>query len=356
MNKTTSLSASNNLVAALRDSIPRNRYFRSFLRLVLLGLVVWLILVRFDLREIRSSFLRLNPLYLLPVILVLSPLAVWLRAARWRYLLPGGERLPLFAYARAYLIGILANSLLLGKFGDLVKAKLICDTKIDYGRSVAVVLIDRVLEAIALLMLFTTILLTSSLPGWAHRLAWIAGLASLSILVGLRFLFDRRESLIRACERLLGAPTDGLRGRRLLKVVEGLLAGSEALANYRRVLVVLLYSMAVWVVEIVTVAVFLAAFSVPAPWFPSATVILVVLNLGLLIPISPGSVGVYQLLCVFALSSWGVDRELALTLGIVMQAVLFIPLYFAGVICTFSYFGRRDQNSETFGPPALKTE
>jgi hypothetical protein len=61
-------------------------------------------------------------------------------------------------------------------------------------------------------------------------------------------------------------------------------------------------------------------------------VLVVVLNFGMLVPTSPGLVGIYQLLCVFALSLWGVDRQLALSLSIVMQTVLFVPLYLAGVV------------------------
>jgi hypothetical protein len=64
----------------------------------------------------------------------------------------------------------------------------------------------------------------------------------------------------------------------------------------------------------------------------AAIVLVVVLNFGMLVPTSPGSVGVYQWLCVFALSLWGVGRQLALALGIVMQTVLFVPLYLAGLV------------------------
>ena len=64
----------------------------------------------------------------------------------------------------------------------------------------------------------------------------------------------------------------------------------------------------------------------------AAIVLVVVLNFGMLVPTSPGAVGIYQLLCVFALSLWRVDRQLALALGIVMQTILFLPLYLAGLV------------------------
>ena len=313
-------------------------------RILLFAAVVWLIAAQIDLGGVRQAFTHLRPGYLVPVVLVLSPLAVLLRALRWRWLLPGGERVPMFSYVRAYLIGLLANSILLSKFGDLVKARLICGSQVDYGRSLAVVVIDRLLEGLALLLLFAVVLLNSTLPGWAYQLAWVAGLASVGSLVGLRSLFDHRVRFLGATERALRRLPKGL-GSRLLTAVQRLLAGCEPLADYRRVLVAILYGLAIWGIEIAAVTIFLAAFSVPSPWFVSATVLLVVLNFGMLVPISPGSVGVYQLLCVFALSLWGVDRQLAFALGVVMQTVLFLPLYLAGSIWILVLVWKKDKKS-----------
>ncbi len=305
--------------------------WRTIARLVLFALVVWVILVQVRKADLSSAFLRLKLWYLVPVILVFSPLGVVLRALRWRVLLPGGERLPLVNYIRAYILGILANSVLLSKLGDLAKAKAICNNEVTYGRSLAVVLIDRLLEAMALLLLFSGVLVTSALPVWATRLAGVVGLAGIGALVGLRIAFRYREKLLKTVRVVLRSVPDSV-GSWLLRFTERLLEGCAALTDHRRVAIAMLYALAVWSVEILMVATFLAAFSIPAPKFVAATVILMVLNFGTLVPISPSSVGVYQLLCAFALSLWGIDRGLSLSLGIVMQTVLFVPLYSVGLI------------------------
>lgn len=305
--------------------------WRTIARLVLFALVVWVILVQVRKADLSSAFLRLKLWYLVPIIFVFSPLGVVLRSLRWRVLLPGGEHLPLVNYVRAYILGILANSVLLSKLGDLAKAKAICTQEVNYGRSLAVVLIDRLLEAMALLLLFSGILVSSSLPAWATRLAGIVGLAVVGVLVGLRIAFQYRQPLLKAVRAVLRGLPESVGGW-LMRFAERLLEGCAALANYRRVTVAILYALAVWGVEILMVATFLAAFSIPAPKFVASAVILVVLNFGTLIPISPSSVGVYQLLCAFALSLWGVDHGLSLALGIVMQTVLFVPLYVVGLI------------------------
>ena len=329
------MSASTTLASALEADRPgragRTRRWKRWARLLVFGVAVALLATHLHAGDLGRAFGRLGAAKLAAIVFILSPLAVLLRALRWRCLLPAGDRVPLRAYAGAYVVGVLANSVLLGRFGDLVKARVICRPGVDYGRSLAVVVIDRLLEGLALLLVFVAVLVYSPLPRWASRLGWVAGLASVAALVGLRAAFHYQAGFMRATESALTPLPAALRTR-LLAAAGRLLAGCEALAGYRRVLGAMLYALGVWGVELATVMIFLSALAVPAPRFVAAIVLIVVLNFGMLVPVSPGSVGVYQLLCAFALSLWGVDRELGLTLGVVMQTVLFVPLYLAGAI------------------------
>ena len=306
-------------------------HWKRLARLVVLVAAVTLVATHLGRADLARALTQLRLGYIGVIVLVLSPLAVLLRALRWRSLVPAADRAPLGAYAGAYLVGVLANTILLGRFGDLVKARFICRPGLAYSRSLSVVAIDRLLEGLALLLVFAAVLLETPLPAWASRLASVAGLASLVTLIALRTLFDCREGFLRVMKRGLARLPASIRGRSL-GVLEPLLAGCEALSSFRRVTVAIAYAFAVWGVEIAAVALLLRALSVPAPWLLAAIVLVVVLNFGMLVPTSPGSVGVYQWLCVFALSLWGVGRQLALALGIVMQTVLFVPLYLAGLV------------------------
>jgi uncharacterized protein (TIRG00374 family) len=298
---------------------------------LILVVAVALLATHLNAGDLARAFARLDAAKLAVIVFVLGPLAVLLRARRWRCLLPAGDRVPVLAYCGAYVVGVLTNAVLPGRFGDLVKARVICRPGVDYARSLAVVVIDRLLEGLALLVVFAAVLLYTPLPKWASRLGWVAAVATVAALVGLRAAFHYRAGFLRVTERAATALPAPLRTR-LLTAAERLLTGCEALAGYRCVGLAMLYAFAVWAVEIAAVMIFLAALAVPAPRFAAATLLLTVLNFGMLVPISPGSVGVYQMLCAFALSLWGVDRELGLMLGIVMQTVLFVPLYLAGLV------------------------
>jgi uncharacterized protein (TIRG00374 family) len=310
-------------------STSHRRVWKWVIQLFGLVAVAWLLATRVHPSEVIQAFARARFGYLPGLVLLLSALAVLLRSIRWRYLLNESESIPLHSFVGAYVIGVLANSILLGKFGDLIKAKAI--SHVEYERSLAVVIIDRLLEGIALVLIFAIVLFRLSLPGWAYRLAWTAGLGSAGVLVGLRVLSSQRERLLLKAENAFRFLPTSMRNR-LWPIAHRLLSGCQVLSDYRRVMVALVWALSVWIVEIATVMIFLAAFSLPVPRFMGATVLLVVLNFGTLVPISPGSLGVYQMLCVFALSFWGVDPQLGVALGMAMQAMLFIPLYVAGLI------------------------
>ena len=55
-----------------------------------------------------------------------------------------------------------------------------------------------------------------------------------------------------------------------------------------------------------------------------------VINLGVVIPSSPGFIGTYQWLAVAALGVVGVDGDVAIAFSLLMQAVWFIPTTVAG--------------------------
>ena len=61
--------------------------------------------------------------------------------------------------------------------------------------------------------------------------------------------------------------------------------------------------------------------------------LLFVLRVGAAVPSSPGKVGVFQYLCVLALSVFSVDRTLALSYGVVLHLVVFTPMILLGTAC-----------------------
>ena len=64
----------------------------------------------------------------------------------------------------------------------------------------------------------------------------------------------------------------------------------------------------------------------------SAFLLLAVLQVGGLVPSSPGKVGVFQLLCILTLSLFAIDKSIGLTYGILLYLVAYGPPVVLGVV------------------------
>ncbi len=297
-----------------------------------LVLLYWL-LKQARLEDIRHAFAQLNVSTIVLIVFVLSPLAVLLRALRWRILRNDAKVAPLHTYIGAYLIGVLANLLLFGKAGDLVRAHWICHSRREFAGSLAVVVVDRLVEGTALVLLLVGVLLffSPSIPVWAYKLVWVGGIGSVGGLLVILYLLARTPQCLRYLGRMVSWMGNARRSR-ILGEVEHLLENCRSLTKSSRVLGAMLLALATWCVEVAIIVVLFSALSIRSPWIVSGMVLLLALNLGNWITISPGAVGFYQILTAFALSFWGVERQTGIALGVVLQTILFVPLYLAGAI------------------------
>ena len=206
--------------------------WKRWARLLILVVAVALLATHLHADDLARAFARLDAANLAIIVFVLSPLAALLRARRWHCLLAAGDRVAVLAYCGAYVVGVLTNAVLPGRFGDLVKAPVICRPGVDYARSLAVVVIDRLLEGLALLVVFAAVLLYTPLPEWASRLGWLAAGRPCSALCSGDPAVDRAEL------RLAGSHLARL-GRRLpvalrLRLVAlGCGSGTRANAGHR---------------------------------------------------------------------------------------------------------------------------
>ena len=86
----------------------------------------------------------------------------------------------------------------------------------------------------------------------------------------------------------------------------------------------------------------LRSLHIEAP-FMAAVVLLVILQVGIAIPSTPGKLGVYQYLAVLGLSLFSVGHAPALAFGLVMHLLVFLPT--AAIAALFLVFGREKSSA-----------
>ena len=86
-----------------------------------------------------------------------------------------------------------------------------------------------------------------------------------------------------------------------------------------------------WLVQGIVIYMMFFAYNLPLPFLAAMTVLLVI-NMGIMIPNTPGNVGTYQLFCVLGLSLYGIEKTTAAGFSMVMFVMLTIPVLLAGFV------------------------
>jgi len=114
-------------------------------------------------------------------------------------------------------------------------------------------------------------------------------------------------------------------------VFESFSTGVRSSALSGQLPVTVMLSALAWVLSGISVILTIRAFGLQVPWFAGLFVMLVI-NLGGVIPASPGALGVYHYLVVLALSLWTSDSSAALGYAVVNHALGLILMALCGVI------------------------
>jgi glycosyltransferase 2 family protein len=304
---------------------------------VLLGLALGLAALYLAAREVSfrelGLVLRSVSLPLLGLTLVSSLLSPVVKAIRWRWLFyPQRPALGLVRLTSLLALGQAINMLLLGRWGELVRAYF---TGEEAGTSKSFVFgtiaAEKLLDMVVLAFLVVALIPFVALPPWlAARVGYVL-VAALIISAIVLALLGGRDLWLRIAQkglRILPRSAADRWGARLAAALDGL----GALRNRRAAVAIWGWTLAAWLVAALINLLLLAAFGLQ-PSLRIALFLLVVLQAGVAVPSAPGKIGVFQFLCVLALSVFGVPASVAFGYGVVLYLIVL------GSICVWAVFG-----------------
>ena len=263
-----------------------------------------------------------------------------LRAVRWRVILdPVVPNLPLGPLWRAIAIGMMVNNLALLRAGELARAYAITREvpQVPFSTSLASLVVDRVFDAIVVLLLLAVSIVASGLSAntqiLGYSLAHIAALfaaAPLVMLVVLYSLVFYPAKLIRLFELVVRRVSPSLeqRGGDMLRRFA---SGLSVLKSPVHFIAVFWWTLLHWLVQPLAFWIGLQALgiSVLQPWeamlFMQGVIVILVA-----VPSSPGFFGVFELGATLALALYGVSKSDAATWGFIFHIAAFIPITLIG--------------------------
>lgn len=267
---------------------------------LLAGTVAAVLLLYLSLRGIRFSdaaaYLQAVRWSSLSPALLLVLLSPWVRAWRWKELF-SGKAPRISSLAAAVAIGQTIYFAVPFRVSEVVRVLYLSNRKLEAAGTIA---LEKFLDVAFFAVLCLLLPFWWAVPDWlrAPRASVaIAAVVYLVVVIVVVYLLPRISALPRIAElpKLRKLPT--------LLATSAFLWTSSILVNY-------------FVIQ---------ALNLPVT-FLMATVLLVILQVGVAVPSTPGKIGFFQYLAVLSLSLFGIAKAPALAVGLLLHLVVFVPV------------------------------
>jgi uncharacterized protein (TIRG00374 family) len=274
-----------------------------------------------------------------------------LRARRWRTILdPVEPNLPFGPLWRSTAIGMMVSNVVPARAGELARAYALSREvePVPFSTAFASLAVDRVFDALIVLILMFSAMLLPSFPTEAsatvarYAIGGVIFVAGVIVALYMIVFFPAQMlSLFELFARRV-APTFEQRGRAILVSFAN---GLSVLRSPRRFLAVFWWALLMWLLNAFAFWIAFVAVGIPAS-FGMALFAQGIIAIGVAIPSSPGFFGFFEAAGKFALGIYGISETLAVTWAVGFHLLSFIPItligayYFARAGLTFAELGR----------------
>ncbi len=253
--------------------------------------------------------------WVLPI-LALMNLSFLFRALFWRTTLSVTKRVsPAHLYG-SILVGYMANNILPFRGGEMVR--LIYTHRLEKISSAilfSTIFLERFFDIVLLSLILFLFFLLHGENGIGEK-AFILGSATSIVFFALLLTVRYRAGLIRFLRERTGPDPETIGGR-IAGTGEKLLHGLSILASFRKLSVLFGLSFTVWALTLSGCYFYLRIFDLDMHPVMMSLSLLLFTNLALVVPSSPGGIGVVQFATLYAMRLFGVRDEEALALSVV---------------------------------------
>jgi glycosyltransferase 2 family protein len=326
-------------------SASRHRLTR-IARLVVSAIVVVMLVLfarRVDWRITWAS-IRSADVAVLALATVINLGSAATKAVRWWIFLRAAGARSLGLAVRATFAGLGLNNILVANGGDAARVIFVArSAHLPSATVLATVALERLFELIGYVVLLSLSAILLDLPPALSRTRPFA-LVALVLIAALLVYLVRRPA---TAEIAAPAPSGLLRrarsyGSRFLATLGGVSTASRFAGA-------LSLSVAGWVLQVVTYQLTARAAHFPIPLVATVSAILAV-NLGFALRATPGNVGLFQFMYAATASAFGLDKERAVAVALLIQTQQIFPVTALGVALAPHFLFRRGQGRRASDP------
>lgn len=255
-------------------------------------------------------------------------LNVFAKVIRWKVLLgEKGQQVAFHTLGGVMMSSQLVNAMIPGRVGDVGRILTVGQTS---GKAfvLGTVILEKWVDTIAFAFLFLIVLFWIPLPGWLEGSVWglmsVVMVGSLTLIAAVYYA----DSLPYFVSAFLNRFPTQIQNWVKTRSARGL-SSLQALRATPAWLGTVGWTVVIWVTAVLNNYAGMRALNVQLP-LSVAVVLLMGLQVGIVVTASPGALGVFEYICMMTLTFWGVERSLALGVGLVLHLLVYLPLLVGG--------------------------
>ena len=190
------------------------------------------------------------------------------------------------------------------------------------------------------MLFFISLAFFFPLPPWMRKVGWIAALIFISLLAFIILILISKEITHKILRKMMFLTSEDIQ-EKVLNMFNWFSEGLGVIKNSGNMIPFLLSSIIIWILEGLIIFTFIRSLNIDAPII-SGYFVMIMFGFGIALPSAPGYIGVYQFMCIKALSIWGISESISLSFALIMQAATFIPMNIIGIILFYVKFSERN--------------
>lgn len=314
--------------------------------LALSALLVYLSIRGIDFQSVADGFRAIRYGYVLPALALLFLMQL-LRSVRWGIILSPLSKIDQLSLFSVTSVGFLAITAIPARLGELARPYLITKkSDLKMSSALGTIVVERVLDSIALLLIAGFVLFFMPLPTWLIRASLLFLLVTLALLVAMILVIVKREASLRFLAPLIGK-LPARYAERVDRLIGHFIEGFRVMIDPKRLVSVAGLSMLIWLINAMAIHLLLLAFGFELP-VAAAFVLMIILIIGIAIPTAPGFIGNWHYFCILGLSLFDVPRTEALTFAVIYHALSIGLVVVLGIaFLPFNRFSIADLRKQT---------
>jgi uncharacterized protein (TIRG00374 family) len=327
--------------------ILRSKWLRFSLGIMISLGALYLALRGVDLQLVWDSIQHAEWGFILLALLCIA-MNTLSKTIRWKVLVSiPGQNIQLSQYLMTLLAGQLLNTIFPARLGDLARAYSLGGKGPGRSYVLGTIVLEKMLDSIAYILLFTGLIILIPLPDWVGGSILVFLFMTVIIIGGIIILVFIPGPFKRYLNSLLGRFPDRWRLWLAPRIDQGL-ESLEIIRHRNDLLRLTFWTAVIWIMAVVTNYFTLLALDIHLP-IAASMLILFGLQAGISLPAIPGTIGLFEYICVLALAYFGIDQATALSFGLLLHAIVLAPSMVAGTLSFWilGLSGQREKFQDT---------